>query len=479
MKKLAFLLSLVLTTAVAQPVTTPLSPVAKGAVKFVAGESIVPDMSDAVAWYRQGQGVTVTGAGVSTWADQSGNGNDLDQASDTSRPAYIEHSGTNYMWLPGVAGNYASTPDAAALDITGAIDIRVKVSLDDWTPAANNALIGKWSNAVDNESYILQILTTGEPQLILSVDGSAATFAGTGGTATGFTDGTTGWVRATFDPDTDEVKYYTKTNDSDAFVQLGSTRSDATLAAIFSGDGLLTFGAVYDDGSINPSTGKIYRAQVYNGIDGTLVFDAAITAEAEGTTSFAESSSNAATVTINSTGALKAQIVGSSSILFDGVDNFLKTAAFTLVQPETVYILFKQVTWTIQDSIFDGNVTNTGRFLQNDGGGYAGVSPFLQVYAGSYLATSSTGLDALALDTYGTVAVVFNGASSSIEINSETPITGDAGANDMGGFALGVIGGAAANFSNIQVKEVIIYNVAHNASQRVKVIGYLNRVGGL
>ena len=41
-----------------------------------------------VGWFRMGVGVTVTGAGVSTWADQSGNGHDLLQAVDAKRPAY-------------------------------------------------------------------------------------------------------------------------------------------------------------------------------------------------------------------------------------------------------------------------------------------------------------------------------------------------------------------------------------------------------
>jgi len=39
------------------------------------------------AWFRYGVGITVTGAGVSTWADQSGLGHDLLQATDAARPA--------------------------------------------------------------------------------------------------------------------------------------------------------------------------------------------------------------------------------------------------------------------------------------------------------------------------------------------------------------------------------------------------------
>lgn len=40
-----------------------------------------------VGWYRFGKGITVTGAGVSTWADASGLGHDMLQITDALRPA--------------------------------------------------------------------------------------------------------------------------------------------------------------------------------------------------------------------------------------------------------------------------------------------------------------------------------------------------------------------------------------------------------
>ena len=45
----------------------------------------------------------------------------------------------------------------------------------------------------------------------------------------------------------------------------------------------------------------------------------------------------------------------SNGVLFDGVDNFMKAVAFTLIQPEFIYIVFKQVTWTSNARVFDGN----------------------------------------------------------------------------------------------------------------------------
>ena len=159
------------------------------------------------------------------------------------------------------------------------------------------------------------------------------------------------------------------------------------------------------------------------------------------------------------------------SILFDGTDNYLKTDAFTLVQPETIYLLGKQVTWTSLDAIFDGNTLNTGLLRQQNGG----LSPKVQSYAGVLLDENADFI----LNTYAVLITIFNGAVSAIQVNNNDPLEGNAGGENMGGFTLGVQGGAANRWSNIQVKEVLIYNVAHDAATRTKVINYLASVGGL
>lgn len=153
------------------------------------------------------------------------------------------------------------------------------------------------------------------------------------------------------------------------------------------------------------------------------------------------------------------------SILFDGVDNFLKADAFTLNQPETIYILGKQITWTALDAWADGDGTSTGRIYQ------AGTTPQVKLLAGALLGTISP-----PLDTYGIITSIFNGASSVLQFNNDIPFTGDAGAENMGGFTLAKLGGAGV-YGNIQVKECIIYNVAHDAATRAKVINYLAGVG--
>ena len=60
--------------------------------------------------------------------------------SDTNDPSVYPVESEAYIRLPGTAGNSFSVPDAAALDIVGDIDIRVKCALDDWTPPTISTL---------------------------------------------------------------------------------------------------------------------------------------------------------------------------------------------------------------------------------------------------------------------------------------------------------------------------------------------------
>ena len=167
------------------------------------------------------------------------------------------------------------------------------------------------------------------------------------------------------------------------------------------------------------------------------------------------------------TGTNQPALQADNSILFDGVDNFLKCDAFTLAQPETVYILGKQITWTGNDRWWEAEAAGGGMIFQRT------ATPQVGANAGATIGNIS-----LTLETYGVISTVLNGASSLIQLNNGTPATGDAGAGDMSGFTLASTG-AGSNFGNIQAKEVIVYPAAHAAATRARVISYLMAVGGL
>lgn len=173
----------------------------------------------------------------------------------------------NYLSLPGTAGNYASTPDSVAASITGDIDIRVKAALTNWTPAAASALVDKFGNA-GSRSWDFFINVTGVLVFWMSSDGTAnTTYSST--VATGFTDGTTNWVRVTRVASTGVITFYTS-NDGVTWAQLGTTVA-STVGALIDNTTSVYIGS--RGGSSDMCLGKIYQAQIYNGIAGTLAVD--------------------------------------------------------------------------------------------------------------------------------------------------------------------------------------------------------------
>lgn len=192
-----------------------------------------------------------------------------------------------------------------------------------------------------------------------------------------------------------------------------------------------------------------------------------ITVTGAGVSQWSDQSGNARPL-LQATDTNRPALQADNSILFDGVDNFLKTDTFTLDQPCTLYLLAKQATWTINDVLAAGFTTATGRIWQRT------ATPTIALFSGSATASNAN----LAVDTYGAIAAVFNGASSVLQVNMTTPTTGDAGAANLAGLTLGA-DGAPASYGNVQVKEFMAFAAAHDANQRAAVIAYLRSVGGV
>lgn len=135
-----------------------------------------------------------------------------------------------------------------------------------------------------------------------------------------------------------------------------------------------------------------------------------------------------------------AAINGLPALTFDGVDDFMQKA-FTLSQPETVFIVAKMNSWTLDDQLIDGAGASDSMLIQQQGG----ASPSLRIYAGAFVGPTT----ALAVGTFGLISVKYNGASSSIQVNSGPTISGNAGAANGGGFTLaaGMAGVFCANIS--------------------------------
>lgn len=206
------------------------------------------------------------------WGKQLTAGTRTDTAATDGTGVAFGYSGEDYLRVTGTSGDYASTPDAASLDITGDIDLRVKVALDDWTPAAESTLIAKYAATGNQRSYALAVTAAGALIFRWSEDGTAEK-SETSSASVSATNGAVTWVRATLDVDvggTDaEVKFYTS-SDGSTWTQLGTTQANGATTSIFASTAVLELGA-QTGGTVNRAAGKIFEAQVLSGIGGTSV----------------------------------------------------------------------------------------------------------------------------------------------------------------------------------------------------------------
>lgn len=194
-------------------------------------------------------------------------------------------------------------------------------------------------------------------------------------------------------------------------------------------------------------------------------FNSGITVTGSGVSQWDDQSGNGNHL-LQGTDANRPSKEADGSILGDGLAHFLKAGAFTLAQPYAIYLLINPVSWTDNDCVFDGNTLNTGALYQRV------ATPAMDFYAGTAFAAANSDL---VVGSYGAMVVVGNGASSLIQVGNNAPTTGNPGTSAMGGFTL-ASRGDGVSWSNIQVKEVLIYSEAHDAVTRAKVIAYLQSI---
>lgn len=249
-------------------------------------------------------------------------------SADSNDARFLDWPGDNagnYVYLPGVAGNYLSVPDEAALNITGDIDIRVQVAMDDWTPAATQTLLSKgtWSTTA---AFRLEILANARLRLFTSPNG-VNNVNTTSTVGVSVTDFNALWVRAVRDMDNgaggNTTQFFTS-DDGVTWTQLGTDVISSGTTSINVSDRPVDIGAVNSGGS-QAVAGKVYRAQILDGIDGTTVLDVDTSVISSGSaTSFTALTGQ--TVTINrSTSGRKSVAVVSPVWLF-GTDDYMEVA---------------------------------------------------------------------------------------------------------------------------------------------------------
>ena len=214
----------------------------------------------------------------------------------------------------GTSTSYASTPDNAALDIVGDIDIAADFVSDTWPPPADATLIGKYADSTNNRSYKLDILATGQIRIGWSTTG-VNNLTMTSTVPVPATIGQRITVRATLDVDNGSggrtARFYTASNMGGIFTELGSSVTTAGTTSIFSGSAALAVGA-RDSGASAQFTGRIFAARVRNGILGAIVADPSFVTQPPGTANFADSAGRTWTVQAGATIEEYAPVIGTT-----------------------------------------------------------------------------------------------------------------------------------------------------------------------
>ncbi|MFF5891177.1 hypothetical protein ACFY72_20700 [Streptomyces globisporus] len=194
----------------------------------------------------------------------------------------------SYLQVDGSATSYARTPDTAALDITGDLDLRIEATCD-WNAVSGQALLGKWNSATNQRSYLLRI-GAGNVYFNWSVAGTASIFVqrplpGLPRRAA---------LRATMDVNNGAggytVRFYWATSMAGPWTQIGDPVTVTPTTSIYSGTAPLEIAPQAVSG-VPPMRGIVHRAEVRNGINGTLAADFDARARPAGSTGWTDSAS--------------------------------------------------------------------------------------------------------------------------------------------------------------------------------------------
>ena len=165
---------------------------------------------------------------------------------------------------------------------------------------------------------------------------------------------------------------------------------------------------------------------------------------------------------IQATGTNQPLWVVNDGVLFDGVDNWMRTADFAYNVPEKVYLVFRQITWTPSDRIIDGS-SNQRMALQQ----YSSTPIIIAFTSGGDAVANNNA----ALNTFVIVRALFANPGK-FQINNTAAVTGNFGTTNAGAITLGASGIGTAN-GHCQFKEAIFRDIADSAGDEVAIYNYL------
>jgi hypothetical protein len=160
--------------------------------------------------------------------------------------------------------------------------------------------------------------------------------------------------------------------------------------------------------------------------------------------------------------------LGATGIVFNGSANTLGSPSYTaIIQPCTIYLVLRQISWTNVDYVFDGKPYDTSIIYQR----YS--TPELLLTAGT-----ASGALPLTIGSFGILRIHLNGANSSFRIDTGTASTGNFGTNNPAGVTLGSRGNGG-NPANVEYKAALIRLVNDSSDTDDIIYNYLKGYYGI
>ncbi|MER5892406.1 hypothetical protein [Streptomyces sp. NPDC001876] len=192
----------------------------------------------------------------------------------------------SYLAVEGIATSYARTPDAAALDIVGDIDLRAEVTMD-WSEPGIHPLVGKWISATNQRSYALSVDSG-----TLSIWWSTAGTAGVSVSRTLPDLPRRAALRGTLDVNNGSggytVNLYWAESLDGPWTAVGASYTTTPATSIYVSTAPLELAPPNLAGAVLMQ-GRIHRAEVRSGVGGTVVASPDVRALAEGATGWTDS----------------------------------------------------------------------------------------------------------------------------------------------------------------------------------------------
>lgn len=445
-------------------------------------------LADAALWLdasMSGGGQTLRNLGTGGAALDAQSGSSA--GADTNDPKFLAHTGTNYVYLPGVAGNALTVPHAAGQQAGDVMDVRVDITRDAWTAAQNFIGKGASSGAANAYSWLFGMLTSDRLMFQIS-DGTSAIQVIQTVLAGVVTAGGRIRLRATYTRDTGagayEVKFYKSTDTASAlasdttWTQLGTTSTGSSIGATLDYNAALTVGAFrLADAGLD---GNVYAASV--GIAGTptVVLNTGVITSGSAT-SFTATTGQTVTINRSTAGRKSVAVVAPCWLL--GTDDYFEVADSDLLDfaagdSFTVLVVHRSwATFATANTLIAKKANNAETTA---GWGLSGgaTAAQIRIRAGDGTAGTTAVSGSRTSGAVSVVAGVRNVGADTFTMylngTAGTPVT-DASTTSLANadvMRIGRLSGAGTEYADGEFEAVAVWRKALNASERALIQSY-------